>query len=497
MDGNDSSVVLVLRDIVKTFPGVRALDGISLQIKKGRVHIIAGENGAGKSTLMKIINGDYLANEGEIFYQGQKLGKRTITETIQMGISMIHQELSSVRLMTIAENIFLGREPQRIKGVVNYKKMYDDTKVLLKQLNINFDPHQKMESLSIAGQQQIEIAKAISRNANVIIMDEPTSAISNAEVEILFNQIIDLKNKGVAIIYITHKMDEIFRIADDITIIRDGRWISSGSIKDYTIDKVISLMVGRTITNIFPKIDVEIGEVVLEVKNLTSYGKFENISFKLHKGEILGVSGLVGSGRTEVMRAIFGLDPIDKGEIFIRGHKVDIRDTHCAINLGIAMASEDRRQEGIIPLRSVRENITLPSIKQFARLFAINKNRELEEVNRMIEMLAIKASSPEQLISQLSGGNQQKVILAKWLLRQLNVMILDEPTRGIDIGSKSEIHRLMGEFAKGGLGIIMVSSELPEVIGMSDRVMIMKQGKITGEIARAMLNQESVMRLAI
>jgi len=496
MSANHQEYVLEMHNIVKVFPGVRALDGMNLQVRPGTVHVIAGENGAGKSTLMKVINGQYAAEEGEIIYKGKVLEKRTIQQTIQLGISMIQQELNPIRQMTVAENIYIGREPQSLKGFVDYKKMYADTQELLDKLEIPFRSEEKLEKLSIAAFQQIEIAKAISRDASVIIMDEPTSAIADTEIEILFKQITSLKKQGVAIIFITHKMDEIFRIADDITIIRDGRWISTGPISEYDQDKVISLMVGRTITNIFPKIDVPIGDVVLEVKNLKQYGRFRDISFEVRKGEILGFSGLIGAGRSEVMRAVFGLDSYHEGEIYLHGKRVEIHNTKDAISHGIAMALEDRRAEGIIPDRSTRENITLANIRSFARKVLINSKKEKKEVQRMIDLLRIKVTTPEQLIKNLSGGNQQKVILAKWLLGNLDVLILDEPTRGIDVGSKSEIHSLMCEFAKQGLAIIMISSEMPELLEMSDRIVVMREGTIRGELQRNEASQEAIMKLA-
>ena len=488
--------ILEMRNIVKVFPGVRALDGMSIKIRPGTVHAIAGENGAGKSTLMKVINGDYAPEEGEVVYKGKTLGKRTIMETIQMGISMIRQEMNPIRQMTIAENIFLGREPQKRKGFVDFKKLNENTNELLKELNMPFEASQKMDTLSIAAQQQVEIAKAISCNASVIIMDEPTSAISDHEIEILFEQIRNLKRKGVAIIYITHKMDEIMEIADEVTIIRDGAWISSGPIGDYTSDKIISLMVGRNISNIFPKEKAPIGDTVLEVRELCSRGVFRNISFSVKEGEILGFAGLVGAGRTEVMRAVFGLDEYQSGEIFVNGKKAEIHRTEDAIAAGIAMVSEDRRAEGIIPVRSARENITLPFIKKFRKHGLISKKAESRTAEKMIEKFQIKVSTPEQEIRNLSGGNQQKVILAKWLLGNPKVLILDEPTRGIDVGSKSEIHRLMCEYAKQGLAIIMISSELPEVLGMSDRIIVMREGRISGELIREEADQEAIMRLA-
>lgn len=491
------SYVLEIKSIVKEFPGVRALDGVNLKVKKGTVHVLVGENGAGKSTLMKIISGAYIPDEGEIFYKGEKLGKRDIQATIQMGIAMIHQELSPILDMTIAENIYMGREPVLgLKSFVDFKKMYQDTQELLEKLGIHYDAHQKMRSLSIAGQQLIEIAKATSQNASVIIMDEPSSAIADAEVDMLFQQIFDLKKQGVAIIYITHKMDEIFRIADDITIIRDGKWIESGDASEYDADKLVSLMVGRTISNIFPKEDVPIGDVVLEVKNLTQKGRFENISFMLRKGEILGFSGLVGAGRSEIMRAIFGLDSIDSGEIYIEGQKVNIKNTSDAIANGVAMITEDRKAYGLVLERSIRENIALVNLSNFVKGGFIDQKSEIEQCNKMVDMLHIKIANLEMSVNNLSGGNQQKVVLAKWLIGNVKVLILDEPTRGIDVGSKSEIHKLMCSFAREGMAVIMISSELPEVLGMSDRVIVMQEGVINGEISRVEATQENIMKLA-
>lgn len=488
--------VLELRNIVKLFPGVRALDGMSFKARPGAVHVLCGENGAGKSTLMKVISGEYQAEQGEVIYKGKVLGKRSILETMQMGISMIHQEMNPIEGMTIAENIYLGREPQRIKGFVDYKKMNSDTQKLLDSMNIPYKATQKMGEISIAGQQQVEIAKAISTNANVIIMDEPTSAIADAEVETLFGQIARLKKQGVAILYITHKMDEIFRIADDVTIIRDGMWIETKAASELTVDEIITQMVGRKVENLFPAPHTEVGNVALEVRSLGSKGVFQDISFKVRRGEIVGFSGLVGAGRSEVMRAVFGLDSHDAGQIFVDGQEVKIKCSGDGIKCGIAMVTEDRRAEGIIPIRSVRENISLAFIDHMARIKLVNKKEELEKTDEQIKKLRVKVSSPKQEIRTLSGGNQQKAILAKWLLGDTKILILDEPTRGIDVGSKAEIHKLMCECAESGMAVIMISSELPEVLGMSDRVIVMKEGRITGELKREEATQESVMKLA-
>ena len=446
--------VLEMRDIVKVFPGVRALDGVKLQVRPGKVHVICGENGAGKSTLMKIINGTYVADEGEMFYKGEKIGPHTVQDTLKMGIAMIYQELNPVLEMTIAENIWLGREPRKGR-FVDFGKMQKDTQELLDKLDMPYKATQKMYELSIAGHQLVEIAKAISCSASVIIMDEPSSAIGDEEINVLFKQIFSLREQGVAILYITHKMDEIFRIADDITIIRDGQWIETGPATDYNPDKLVARMVGREITNVFPKdTTVPIGDVIFEVKDLTQAkedgGRFRGINFQLRAGEILGFAGLVGAGRSEVMRAIFGLDPITSGSVYLKKYT-----------------------KGLIDDRKISK-----------------------DVEKMRELLQIKIANEDIEAATLSGGNQQKVVLAKWLVGDVKVMILDEPTRGIDVGAKSEIHKLMTNFARQGMGIIMISSELPEVLGMSDRVVVMQEGIVQGILDRSEATQESIMKLA-
>lgn len=491
--------VLEMHNIVKTFPGVRALDGVNLMVHPGKVHVICGENGAGKSTLMKIINGTYVADEGEMYYKGEKIGPHTVTDTLKMGIAMIYQELNPVLEMTIAENIWLGREPR--KGMfVNYSKMYADTQALLNKLDIPYNAHQKMYELSIAGHQLVEIAKAISCDASVIIMDEPSSAIGDEEIEVLFKQIFALREQGVAILYITHKMDEIFRIADEITIIRDGQWIETGPANEYTPDKLVARMVGREITNVFPKdTTVPIGDVVLEVKDLTQEkadgGRFRNISFDLRAGEILGFAGLVGAGRSELMRAIFGLDRFTSGCIKLNGQEIRNRSTSEAIKNGFAMVNEDRRTFGLVLGRSIHHNVSLANLKKYVKGL-IDDKAISKDVEQMRELLQIKIANENVEAATLSGGNQQKVVLAKWLIGDVQVMILDEPTRGIDVGAKSEIHKLMTEFARRGMAIIMISSELPEVLGMSDRVVVMQEGIIQGILDRSEATQESIMKLA-
>ncbi len=493
--------VLEMRSITKSFPGVLALDGMSLKVRSGTVHVLVGENGAGKSTLMKILSGIYAIDGGEILFRGEKLDHQSAAAALDRGISMIHQELSPVLDMTIAENIFLGREPTYgrtgvLSRFVDFDRMNSDTQTLLDRLGLKYSPQTKMRDLSIATMQLIEIVKAISREASLVIMDEPTSAISDTEVAMLFRQIADLKAAGVAIIYITHKMDEIFQIADDITVMRDGQFVAAAPASEYEPVKLISQMVGRTISSIFPKEEVPIGDVVISVENLSRDGVFENVSFEVRAGEIVGLSGLIGAGRTEVARVIFGLDAADAGVVRLNGKPLKLTSPKDAIADGIAMVSEDRKAEGLVLCRSVGENISLANLKKFASGLFISERQEETASQRMIKMLQIKTPDTAMIVENLSGGNQQKIVLAKWLLGDLKLLILDEPTRGIDVGSKSEIHRLMTEFARQGLAIIMISSELPEILGMSDRVVVMSEGRVTGELTRDEATQENIMRLA-
>lgn len=504
MSAEASKYALEMRSITKAFPGVLALDKVNLKVRAGSVHVLVGENGAGKSTLMKILSGEHQIDSGEIYFKGVKLDTQDTKSALEMGISMIHQELSPVLDMTIAENIYLGREPNFAKNkaggllsmFVDFNRMYEETQSLFDRLGLKYDPRQKMRELSIASMQLIEITKAISRGSSLIIMDEPTSAISDTEVAMLFRQIRDLKARGVAIIYITHKMDEIAQIADDITIIRDGQYVDSNKASFYDENKLISLMVGRTISSIFPKEEADIGSTVLQVKNISRDGEFQDVSFEVKRGEILGLAGLIGAGRTEVARAIFGLDSLDAGEMYLEGESLQVRNTSDAIKKGIAMVSEDRKAEGLVLCRSVAENISLANLKKFSPGLLIDLKQENQACLEMQKMLKIKTASLQTEAGVLSGGNQQKIVIAKWLLGDLKVLILDEPTRGIDVGSKSEIHKLMSQFAQQGLAIIMISSELPEILGMSDRVIVMHEGKITGELSRQEASQEKIMALA-
>ncbi|WP_321821595.1 MULTISPECIES: sugar ABC transporter ATP-binding protein [unclassified Burkholderia] len=502
MDSEESQYVLEMQDVSKAFPGVLALDRVSLRVRAGTTHVLVGENGAGKSTLMKILSGEHRVDSGEVRFKGAPYRPAGTKAALETGVAMIHQELSPVLDMSIAENIFLGREPTYSafgalsRQMIDFRSMERDTQALLDRLGLDYAPRQKMRELSVAGMQLIEIAKAISRGASVVIMDEPTSAISDTEVGMLFEQIRDLKARGVAIIYISHKMDEIFQIADDITIIRDGRYVESGPADEYDESRLIAAMVGRPISSIFPKLDATIGETVLEVRNATRHGVFSDIGFSVRRGEVVGLAGLIGAGRTEVVRAIFGLDALDEGEIVLEGVPLRMRGSDAAIRSGIAMVSEDRKGEGLVLCRSVMENISLANLKGFSRRGLLDTRRERSEATRMREMLKIKTADLQTVTGNLSGGNQQKIAIAKWLLRDLKVLILDEPTRGIDVGAKSEIHRLMSQFAQQGLAIVMISSELPEILGMSDRVIVMREGRVAGELSRGEASQERIMKLA-
>jgi inositol transport system ATP-binding protein len=487
---------LEMENISKSFPGVQALKGVTLKVRKGSVHALMGENGAGKSTLMKILGGLYQPDAGVIRINGREVSFMKPADSLKHGVSMIHQELSSVLEMTVAENIFLGREPLRAGFWVNEKKLNEDTRRLLDSLEIAIDPKTKMKRLSIAQMQLVEIAKAISYNSEILIMDEPTSAITDREVEQLFRMIRSLKEKGVSIIYISHKMDEIFEISDDITVLRDGQWIGTRPASELTKHDLITMMVGRELQDMFPKKAVEIGETVLDVRNLSRRGRFSNVSFTLRRGEILGIAGLMGAGRSEVMETIFGLARPDEGEIRIRGKKVDIRSPRDAKRLGLAFITEDRKLTGLFLPHSVKDNMVAASLHRFSRNLFMKEREIREACQQQRERLLIKTPNLNQAVKNLSGGNQQKVLFAKWLLTDADILILDEPTRGVDVGAKSEIYGLMSELAASGKAIIMISSELPEILGMSDRILVMHEGKLTGELTREEADQVKIMRYA-
>lgn len=488
--------LLEMRNIRKSFNSVEVLHGVNLSVRPGTVHALMGENGAGKSTLMKVLAGVHRCDSGEVYIQGTKVEIQSPKHSQELGVAMIHQELSSIPEMTVAENIFLGREPR--KGVfIDQKKMTDMTKELLDHLKVSIDPNTKIGRLKVADQQLVEIAKAVSFNAEIIVMDEPTSAITDNEVEYLFKIIADLKKQGKGIIYISHKMDEIFRISDDITVLRDGNYVNTWQAKEIDNSVLIKNMVGRELNEYYPKVDVPVTDVLFEAKHLTQEGKFKDISFQVKRGEIFGIAGLIGAGRTEMMQAVFGLTKLDGGELYLDGKKLDIHCPKDAIEEGIAFVTEDRKGEGLVLGMSVAHNITLPSMKAYSRQGFISSGAEKSIVREEISSLRIKVHSPGQLVGKLSGGNQQKVVLAKWMIKSPKLLILDEPTRGIDVGAKSEIYKLMCEYVAKGNSIIMISSEMPEVMGMADRIMVMSNGAKSGELNRNEFIQEAIMKLAV
>ena len=490
-------IKIELRGISKSFPGVKALDGVNFAVRKGTVHCLCGENGAGKSTLMKVINGLYKQDTGEILIDGKPVEIRDPIQAREYGIAMIAQELNYIPEMSIEENVFLGRLPVKRFGKIDWKEVRSETLRFLEQEGLPYKPDQKLKTLTVSDIQMLEIIKAISYNAQIVIMDEPTSAITNREVEILFQKIAELKERGVSIIYISHKMEEVFRIADDITVLRDGTVVGTKPASELTLDRVIAMMVGREMTNAYPKESVPIGEPIFEVEGLACKGVFKDISFNVRRGEIVGFAGLMGAGRTETMRAIFGLDPYDEGVIRIHGKEVKIRKPADAIANSLVMLSEDRRRYGIIPIRSVMENASISSLDKFFYAGHAHRQQERETVQKYFGRMNVKTPSLETLIQALSGGNQQKVLLAKWMLREPEILILDEPTRGIDVGAKFEIYKLMTELVEEGKTIVMVSSELPELIGMCDRIYVMNKGKITGCLENPEeFTQELIMRYA-
>ena len=485
--------ILEMLDIVKEFPGVRALKGVQLKVRPGTVHTLMGENGAGKSTLMKCLIGIHPPTSGKIIFKGQEVHYKTTLEAMNSGISMIHQELSPVPERSVCDNVWLGREPR--KGlIVDHKKMREDCIALFKRLNLDLDPDAKMGDLTVAKMQMVEIAKAVSYDSQIVIMDEPTSSLTDAEVEQLFRIIADLKAKNVAIIYISHKMDEIFRISDDITVYRDGEYIATDRAENLNVDKVIQLMVGREVTQMFPKVDCPIGETILKVENLSSGKAVKNVSFELHRGEILGMAGLVGAGRTETAEAIFGMRHITGGKIYKDGKELHIKSPEDAIENKIGLLTEDRRGNGIVGLLSVRENTVLANLKKYG--FPLNHKKMREDTDVYIKKLNTKTPSMETPIQNLSGGNQQKVLVGRWLLTDPDILIVDEPTRGIDVGAKAEIHSLITKLAGEGKAIIMISSELPEVMGMSDRIVVMHEGTMTGVIDRKDFSSELILKYA-
>lgn len=494
---------LEMRGVCKSFPGVKALDQAQLRLRPGTVHALMGENGAGKSTLMKCMFGIYKMDEGEILFEGEKVSIGDPMEALKMGIAMVHQELQPIPARTVGENIFLGRYPMKkalgFIPIVDHKKMYEDTAALLKKVRMEFDPKQMLGELSVSQMQSVEIAKAVSANCKVLILDEPTSSLTHNEVEALFRIVEDLKAEGVSIVYISHKMDEILRISDEVTIMRDGQYIGTWPAHELTTDSIITKMVGRELTNLYPPRENVPGEVVFEVEDFTSINpkSFRHCSFALRKGEILGVGGLVGAQRTELMEGLFGIRSHTTGTIKYNGKELKITRPKDAIDQGIAMLTEDRRATGILGVLSIADNISVASLNQYLDFgICINDKKVENLVQENVAKMNIKTPSSKTQIQSLSGGNQQKVLIGRWLANNPDVLILDEPTRGIDVGAKYEIYCIIADLAKQGKSIIMISSEMSELIGMSDRVMVMCDGRITGFIDGKEATQENIMELA-
>ncbi len=488
------STLLEMRGITKRFPGVTALDHVDFELEKGEVHVLLGENGAGKSTLIKMLSGAYQPDEGEILVDGEKVEISSAMDAQALGISTIYQEFNLVPQLTVAENILLGRQPRRF-GVVNRSKMRKDARELLERIKVRVNADARVEDLGVAQRQMVEIAKALSLDARILIMDEPTASLSGQEVGRLFEIIHGLQEDEVGVIFISHHLEEVTEIGDRVTVLRDGEYVDRVPASTDHSD-FVRLMVGRDIEDQFPRRKPEIGDVLLEVKNLSQEGVLEDISFELRAGEVVGIAGIVGAGRTELAEAIFGSEPADSGEVWVRGETLRPGHPREAKDRGIGFITEDRQGEGIVQPLSVSENLGLAALGDNSSLGLVNRRKQRQQAEKMIEDLNIRTPGPEQEIRYLSGGNQQKVVIGKWLLNNSKILIMDEPTRGIDVGAKVEIYELINDLTENGAGILMISSELPEVLGMSDRVLVMSQGHITGELLAEEATQENVMELA-
>ena len=493
----EQEYLLQIKGVSKSFPGVQALSDVSLNVRPGTIHSLMGENGAGKSTLMKCLFGIYSVDDGEFLLGGKQVRFANAKQALDSGVAMVHQELNQVHTRSVMENIWLGRFPKKL-FVINHKKMYENTLAIFKDLGIQIDPRRVIKSLSVSQRQMVEIAKAVSHNSRIIVFDEPTSSLTEDEVGHLFQIIFELKAKGCGIIYISHRMDEILRISDDVTVMRDGMIVSTAPASELTTEKIITQMVGRTLENVYPPKDSVPGEAIVEVKELTArYQNLKNVSFTLRRGEILGIAGLVGAGRTELLEIIFGLAKLNSGMIKINGKEIKNKNPRRAKKNGFAMLTEERRATGIFSVLNIRENATIASMKKYLvwKIY-ISSRKTRANASWAIDTLKIKTPSQSTKISSLSGGNQQKVILGRWLLTKPEIFLLDEPTRGIDVGSKYEIYQLMIDLAKGGKSIIIVSSELPELLGICDRILVMSGGFLTGEVDAKKTSQEEIMALA-
>jgi len=493
-----NSCILEMKGIKKYFYGVKALDGVDFKIRNGEVHALIGENGAGKSTLVKILAGVHQPTAGTIIFNDKPTKFPTPQISQKAGISAIHQEATMFPDLSVIENIFMGHHIRnKSNSLLSWREMKDKTQILLDKLELDIRSDTKVRNLSVAQRHMVEIAKALSLDAKIVIMDEPTSALTLKEVEYLYKIIRKLKSEGKAIIFISHKFEEVFKIADYFTVLRDGKYIGEGKIADITVDKIVQMVIGRSLDQMYPKLEAEQGDIILKVENFTKIGVFKNISFDLHKGEILGFFGLVGAGRSEVMQTIFGIDAKTSGEVFIDGEKVHITNPSDAMNFGLAYLPEDRQIQGGILSMNIRENITLPIIDRISRHIFLDRNREFEITDEYGKHIEIRASGWEQLVEDLSGGNQQKVVLAKWIATKPRILIMDEPTKGIDVATKATVHNFISELAKNGIAIILISSELPEILGMSNNVIVMHEGVITAKFTREEANSKKIIRAAI
>jgi ribose transport system ATP-binding protein len=493
-----SELLLQVNDVSKGFPGVQALDRVSFQLRRGEVHALVGENGAGKSTLMKILSGVYRPDSGTILFKGRPAHFQNAREAAAAGIGIIYQELNLIPHLTVAQNIFIGREPRTRLGYIDDRKMVVDAAGILARLNLNLDPTVRLNQLPVSKQQMVEIAKALSRDSEVLIMDEPTSALTETEIDELFKLIHGLRERGVGIIYISHRLDELKHIVDRITIFRDGHYVGTSDYAAITMDEIVARMVGRKLENLFPpRANQPTGKKLLEVKHLVRRGILKDISFDVYQGEILGIAGLMGAGRSELARAIFGADPVYGGEVWMEGRKLDIRGPDDAIRHGIAYLSENRKEEGLAIKMRLDQNVTMANLAEVSRRFTvISGAQEQRAAQRYVDQLEIHTPGVQQVVNNLSGGNQQKVVIAKWLFRDARVLIFDEPTRGIDVGAKFAIYELIERLAREGVGVIMISSELPEILGMTDRVLVLHEGSLTATLRTKDTNQEEILNFA-
>jgi ribose transport system ATP-binding protein len=496
---HDAPPFLELRSIIKRFPGVVALNGVNLDVRAGEVHALLGENGAGKSTLIKTISGVYRPDAGEMIIDGRPVSVRSPHDAQVLGISTIYQEFTLAPDMTVAENIYLGREPLRIRAlsIVDRQELVRRTRALLASLDLQIDPNTVVRHLGVAQQQMVEIAKALSLDARLIIMDEPTATLTAHEIDRLFDAVRRLRQRGMAVVYVSHRLDEVKAICDRATILRDGAYVATVPVASTAVDEMIRLMVGRDLKDLFPKAAIEPGDELLRVEQLTRTGVLHGISFSVRRGEIVGIAGLVGSKRTETARAIFGVDPIDGGRIFVRGTPVTIRTPSDAIAHRIALVPEDRKRQGIFPPLSIRENVVLSALERVSHHGILDMRKETERAQGFVSSLRVATTDVGKRVLDLSGGNQQKVVIAKWLNTEAEVFLFDEPTRGIDVGGKIEVYRLMSELLARGAGIVMISSELPEILGLSDRILVMREGRICGEFDRGTATEETILNCAL